>query len=555
MFLKKSPAKIRTSVESSVENSAEFSTAPSNRESMNHLLRGLSIVCCMVTIARADGADRTTCPESLAWLVNQVEWLVPSIGPSDALRSQRVVVLHLREHGNSAEVASAVMLWQARNPSPNVQILCVWRSISSVELTRRIATLPRSWSHARDFRDTPGLLWSVTDGPVYVAAYGESGNHVWHVEADSTIGSVLDRWLRQGSVPTDSSLPLRTTDEGRFALELRPTSSSRGSAISGVADRGRRCWVRRGSGDMILRAVIEFLQPDAEVTNVAIAGSTGMLYDLDLVVPATVDRAGICDSLVKDLSSRFGLIAVHEKVSYVRPILNVIDSALLSSQAEAGTSCLTIGEVLRMWYRRYNERVTVSCAGIDTAGINIPIRWERSDSTNRDLARAGLSVVSTWRTTQRWVIRPVGVPESEIVYLLGRTYAMPTIGALVHHADGRTWYGMEAGIISGRLNSGHGFFGLMGYRVCAEYQHADRGIGGFSLGVDTSTFLVLRLRHAMYTDFTDRLWLSLIPEIGLGYVGRFGLTVGGTIPIVGNPAVPASVRASVTYNHLPAGAR
>ncbi|MBK7031724.1 MAG: hypothetical protein IPH49_00250 [Ignavibacteria bacterium] len=208
-----------------------------------------------------------------------------------------------------------------------------------------------------------------------------------------------------------------------------------------------------------------------------------------------------------------------------------------------------------MWSRRYNERVEVFYTWMDTATIDIPIRWDRSDSTNQDLARAGLSVVNRWRTTQQWVIRPRGVPESEVVYLLGRTYAMPTISALVHHVDGRTWYGMEAGIISGSLNSGHGFYGIMGYRVCAEYQHADRGIGGFSIGLDMSSFFVLRMRCGMYTDFEDLLWVSVIPEIGLGYVGRVALTVGGTIPIIGMPAVPASVRVSATYNFLPAGAR
>ena len=522
---------------------------------MKQPLCGLLVLFSLVTLARADGLDRSTCPESLAWLVDQVEWVVPSAGPKDALRSRRLVVIHMREYGNSREVANAVMVWQAKSPSPNVEVLCVWSSISGMELTRQITTLPGSWSHVRDYQHIPGLLWSLPTGPAIVAAYNESGVNVWHVEADSTIGYVIDRWVEQGIVPPDPSLPINTVDVRRCSMELRASSPGSGGAVAGGADKGKRCWVRRANGSSVLRAVIEFLQPEAEVTNVAHAESTDTLYDLDIVVPATMDRARICDSLVNVLSSRFGLIAVHEEVSYVRPILNVTDSALLSSHTNPGTSCLTIGEVVRMWSRRYNERVAVFYTWMDTATIDIPIRWDRSDSTNQDLARAGLSVVNRWRTTQQWVIRPRGVPESEVVYLLGRTYAMPTISALVHHVDGRTWYGMEAGIISGSLNSGHGFYGIMGYRVCAEYQHADRGIGGFSFGLDMSSFFVLRMRCGMYTDFEDLLWVSVIPEIGLGYVGRVALTVGGTIPIIGMPAVPASVRVSATYNFLPAGAR
>lgn len=522
---------------------------------MKQLLCGLSVLFSLVTLVRADGPDRSTCPESLAWLVGQVKWVVPSAGPKDALRSRRVVVIHMNEFGNSREVADAVMAWQERSPQPNVEVLCVWSSISDMELIRQIATLPESWRHARDYQHIPGLLWSLPTGPVIVAAFNESGAHEWHVEADSMIGYLLDRWVGQGVVPPHPSLPINTVNVSQFSMELRALPPASGSAVAGAADKGRRCWVRRANGSTVLRAVLEFLQAGAEVTNVALSGTADTIYDLDLVVPATIDRARICDSLVNVLSSRFGLIAVHEEVSYVRPILNVTDSALLSSHVKAGTSCLTIGEIVRMWSRRYNERIAVNSTWTDTTSINIPIRWDRSDSTNQDLARAGLSVVKRWRTTQQWVIRPRGVPESEVVYLLGRTYAMPTISALVHHADGRTWYGMEAGIVSGVLNSGHGFYGITGYRLCAEYQHADRGIGGFSLGVDLSSLFVLRLRGAMYTDFTDLLWVSVIPEIGLGYVGRVALTLGGTIPIIGMPAVPASVRASATYNFLPAGAR
>ncbi|MBK7031723.1 MAG: hypothetical protein IPH49_00245 [Ignavibacteria bacterium] len=282
---------------------------------MKQPLCGLLVLFSLVTLARADGLDRSTCPESLAWLVDQVEWVVPSAGPKDALRSRRLVVIHMREYGNSREVANAVMVWQAKSPSPNVEVLCVWSSISGMELTRQITTLPGSWSHVRDYQHIPGLLWSLPTGPAIVAAYNESGVNVWHVEADSTIGYVIDRWVEQGIVPPDPSLPINTVDVRRCSMELRASSPGSGGAVAGGADKGKRCWVRRANGSSVLRAVIEFLQPEAEVTNVAHAESTDTLYDLDLVVPATMDRARICDSLVNVLSSRFGLIAVHEEVS------------------------------------------------------------------------------------------------------------------------------------------------------------------------------------------------------------------------------------------------
>lgn len=89
----------------------------------------------------------------------------------------------------------------------------------------------------------------------------------------------------------------------------------------------------------------------------------------------------------------------------------------------------------------------------------------------------------------------------------------------------------------------------------SELLTSHRTIGGFSLGVETSTLFVLRLRGAMYTDFDRFLWLSCIPEIGLGYVGRASITLGALVPVLGASVVPASVRLSATFNLLPKGAR
>lgn len=132
---------------------------------------------------------------------------------------------------------------------------------------------------------------------------------------------------------------------------------------------------------------------------------------------------------------------------------------------------------------------------------------------------------------------------------------IPAAGATVQVGDGASWYGGEVGINYARLTSGHGFYGFAGWRSCLEVlTDGSNVVGGFNVGLDLSSIFILRLRTGIYSDFVTNTTLMFLPEIGLGYWGRYTFTLGANLPILGSNALPPSFRVALTVNFLPRGA-
>jgi hypothetical protein len=492
---------------------------------------------------------------SIEWAIRQVRWQFPTSFNVERVRSRRVLMLHLTESAASLRLVAAVGEWQQRTPVHDLEVICVWSSISKTELIRQAATLPESWMHADDRALALALQSMRSRGIPYATFYDRSGTLVWQGNADSALIQQLIAWMDRDELPSDPGTLLRPQTGDGLHVEIRPSRDKLGSSHVGFDIDGGRCWARRASGGMLLQVLIQCLTPLAEISAPFLGEFVDTLYDMDIVIPKDVDAVAARDSLLRSLSTRFGQIVTIQTVSYVRPVMVIADTAKFRAHRTPDPRCPSLFALARCWSRQTHSGTALSDPTIASVRIDLPIRWFDLDTAASELLNAGIAIKHTWRSTEQVLIRPSSVPESAVVYLLDRIHAIPTVGLAVHHGSDQMWYGVEAGIVSGRLTSGHGFYGITGIRLCAELLTSHRTIGGFSLGVETSTLFVLRLRGAMYTDFDRFLWLSCIPEIGLGYVGRASITLGVLVPVLGASVVPASVRLSATFNLLPKGAR
>ncbi len=147
------------------------------------------------------------------------------------------------------------------------------------------------------------------------------------------------------------------------------------------------------------------------------------------------------------------------------------------------------------------------------------------------------------------------VPDHDPMLYRRGSELIPTVGATLQVGEGATWYGGEIGINYGRLSSGHGFYGFAAWRSCVEVlTNSSDVVAGFNVGIDMSSLFVLRLRTGVYSDFEKNTTLMFLPEIGLGYWGRYTVTIGANLPILGSSVLPPSFRLALTANLLPKGA-
>ena len=256
------------------------------------------------------------------------------------------------------------------------------------------------------------------------------------------------------------------------------------------------------------------------------------------------------------LDRELGTVTTIEPISFVQGTLIIRDTVLFARYRSTDPRHPTLQSLAYMWQTLRGVTTRVDNAEWATERTAALIRWNHLDSALADMQRAGLGIESRWTETEKIVIRPATMSETEAIYLIGRTYAMPTVAASSYIGVSGLTYGLEAGIVAGRLTNGEGWYGTAGYRVTLEVAAQDgEWCTGLSWGVEASSLVVLRVRAGLYTNLTSRMAFVVIPEIGLGYVGRLGVTIGGMLPVIGASPISSSVRCSLTYTLLPKGAR
>lgn len=127
---------------------------------------------------------------------------------------------------------------------------------------------------------------------------------------------------------------------------------------------------------------------------------------------------------------------------------------------------------------------------------------------------------------------------------------IPTIAASVVATNSeQTLYGGEVGIIYGRRDRGHGFYGVSGYRFCIDVAAGpETTVIGINGGVVLENFFVLRLRGGIYHDLGKNTTLMFLPEAGFSHNGIVCLTLGGMLPLLGSNALEPSARLNLTWN-------
>lgn len=503
-----------------------------------------------VVRAQDDVADAAM-PESVAWLCQQVEWLWPSEVAPNPLSGRPVAVFVMYDDAASDTLIGR--LKEQCTQMANVAVVCLWHSIARAERTRRMASLPSGWSHASVHHALLRAMIRSTISSPYVMLFGADGMLRWSGYPEANICDQVHAFISTGLVPV--ARPGTPTTEGcesaSFLLK-RSNPQGRDFEIGRTAD-DQFLWVRNSSETEAIKTFIEACTPRAAV-HAILRDASGI--DLDICIPEGSDTRAFRDSVLPMLDRELGTVTTIEPVSFVQGTLIIRDTALFARYRSTDSRHPTLQNLAHLWQTLRGVTTRVDNAEWAKERTAALIRWNHLDSALADMQRAGLSVEPRWTETERIVIRPETMSETEAVYLIDQTYAMPTMAASSYVGVSGLTYGLEAGIVAGRLTNGEGWYGTAGYRATLEVAAQDgEWCTGLSWGVEASSLFVLRFRFGLFTNLTSRMAFVVIPEIGLGYVGRLGVTIGGMLPVIGASPISSSVRCSLTYTLLPKGAR
>lgn len=503
-----------------------------------------------VVRAQDDVADAAM-PESVAWLCQQVEWLWPSKVAPNHLSGRPVAVFVMYDDAASDTLIGR--LKEQCTQMANVAVVCLWNSIARAERTRRMASLPSGWSHASVHHALLRAMIRSTISSPYVMLFGADGMLLWSGYPEANICDQVHAFVSRGLIPVATpGTPIAEGCESASYTLKRSNPQGRASENGRTAD-DHFMWVRNGSETQAIKTFVEACTPRAAVHAIFrdVAG-----IDLDVCVPEGSDARAFRDSVLPILDRELGTVTTIEPISFVQGTLIIRDTVLFARYRSTDPRHPTLQSLAYMWQTLRGVTTRVDNAQWATQRTAALIRWNHLDSALADMQRAGLGIESRWTETEKIVIRPATMSETEAIYLIGRTYAMPTVAASSYIGVSGLTYGLEAGIVAGRLTNGEGWYGTAGYRVTLEVAAQDgEWCTGLSWGVEASSLVVLRVRAGLYTNLTSRMAFVVIPEIGLGYVGRVGVTIGGLLPVIGASPIPSSVRCSLTYTLLPKGAR
>lgn len=509
-------------------------------------LTSLSVLfCCLAAPSAA---------QTLGWIVDRLEWIKPAERPA-ALEGQRVAICYLSYWDPSTPVRDALQSFVRKNGERSVKIIVVWHQVGPKMLDSLMESASPLITYARDPYDEVLLSLRRSYVVPHTLLLDRSGEVVWQGRVDSTISDILQRFAEDGVVPSDPSTPLAAYRGGTVEYTVLERTDRGDITGIGVSDQGARLWVRSKTGETAMKAIAQFLAPFADVYATDLAANA-KLYDLDLIIPRGADRSRLRDSLMGVFDSVFGTISVISTNTFARSELLVIDSNDLSRfRSDRGQ---TLEEIALHYQRRFQTRVVLDTTCDVDQRYNVPAAFstrERADSVLRSMGLVVLQHERSVGPMTNIVIRDASIPESSVLYHLERSHVIPTIGATIQAGENTAWYGGEVGINYGRLSSGHGFYGFYAWRSCIEVlTNSTDVVAGFNVGVDMSSIFVLRIRTGIYSDFETNTTLMFLPEIGLGYWGRYTLTLGANLPILGSNVLPSSFRLALTANLLPNGA-
>ncbi len=490
--------------------------------------------------------------QSNSTIAQLLQWIKPSQAPFARLASRPVAFCVMSDDGNSQQVLRALQEFRKTPASQGIEVVAVWYAVGPRmldSLTARAAFLDLiAYDHRRDVygystrsKTLPYLLLADTSHAV-----------VWEGTADATIDGVLQAFALFGQLPPDPSRPLSTEAVSGFSLRIQPASAIPPRPLNGTTSDHNRRWVRGANAPDAVGAIVSYMYPDADVHVHSALSGTGR-FDIDL----TSTSEELCfrkrDSIVRLLDSALGTITDVSIHSYIRHALILMNP--LELDRYRSDSGITIREFSEHYRDRFFETMVVDPSVPFDVRYDVPRTFDWRDTVVAKLKSMGLEFHMQAGKATSIVVRNATTPESEVIYLLKRTHVIPTFSATAYAASDKAWYGGEAGVNVGLLSNGHGFHGFYAWRGCVEVlSDGSSVIGGINAGVDLSSIFVMRLRGGIYSDFHTATTLMVMPELGFSFWGRYALTVGGMIPLLGAHVLPPSIRCSLTWNVLPNGA-
>jgi hypothetical protein len=132
-----------------------------------------------------------------------------------------------------------------------------------------------------------------------------------------------------------------------------------------------------------------------------------------------------------------------------------------------------------------------------------------------------------------------------------RPLVAPAVGLHVESGGTGPWYGGELALLYGYRAMGKSVDGVYALRLAAEGStNGDVNLVGISFGGEFTHVVVLRLRANVLSDLKGQTTVQVLPDIGFALGdGRYAFTLGGALPIAGDPLVAPRLRlgASLTF--------
>lgn len=494
--------------------------------------------------------------QTLSWIVDHLVWLEPPVAPISALSGRPTAVCFLTPSWSpSGRILDSLKRYAERSGDTGARVVVVLHQVGPRLTDSLIAACRPLLRLARD-SDLDVFLFNQRSKAVpFIMLVDPSGKMVWEGGiTDTTVSHVLDRFVTSGETPSDPSRPLTSNGTGAIEIVVQRSSPSSELYTTGVTRDGTRLWVRGMTATSTAQAVALFLDPLADVFAYEWSTTTPR-YDVDVTIRNVADRHRLKDSILAVVDSALGTITVVDTFNYARKELLVGDRDKLATyRSDLG---LTVEEIARRYHDRFQSRTIINPSLISTDRFEVPVPFTDQRVVDTALNSMGLGWSNNYLAgpVVNIVIRDSVIPESDVIYQLNRSHVMPTIGATLQVGDTATWYGGEIGVTYGKLSNGHGFYGIHAWRSCVEIlTDGTDVIGGVNIGIDLSSIFVMRLRTGVYSDFSKNTTVMFLPEFGFSTWGRYALTIGANLPILGRNVLPPSFRLALTANILPKGA-